>query len=900
MPDTQVLSTLVELRKAVGLRQEDAGEILGVNRKAISSWETGKSIPEKRHRTLFLKYLLEDLNLQDNRDVFESIWQEIAEELWSWEPLNAFEQWALHSAHRPTTAFIGVPRLPPFLNIHPLIGRSPLITNLKQHILTKRSVALVGIPGVGKTALAVAIAEDRDIENRFKDGVLWSSLGQRPDILGTLAQWGTELKIDVSNYPTPYRRSQALKSVIAQRQILIIIDDAWDLEAVELLQCGGRSCCHLVITRLQSLAESFTTVEQVVRVTELNDENGYQLLSRLAPDACAADQVSAQALARSVGGLPLALKVLGGYLAAPERRFFSSQANENIAELMDPQRRLHLALKRLGTENASPVTVQQVIELSLDNLPRPVIQTYFNLGAFAAKPAFFTRQAAETVTLCEISHLSLLIDRNLLEIGHKDQLTLHQVLADFTRTRTQRLMLDRHRDYYLDLINKDQNNWQLIETLYEQIRWSWQCQTQQTDDDRILMHFVNSLQPYQERRGLWIDYLVWAQHVLQVSIKKNYIHNIAALLNNIGWAHYSLGNRKEALQSYEDSLKLKRLAGDIAGESTTLNNIAAVYKATGQLDRALENCLQALPLSRKIQDVESEAAILNNLGTVYDDLGQEEDALDNFHQALSLQRQRGDQAGEALILNNIANVYMELGDTGAAQKYLQDALQIFRNVGDRSSEARALHNLGTLSYKVKQLPEALTYYQQALVIQENLQELPGICTTLYDIGHIYNDLDQEEKALASFRQALQIQEGIDDRSGYMQTLFFIGYIHEKQKDLPTALSYYQQAEQLAYELRDQTNQHFILKQIGDTWFRSTDLSQALTYYQKALPLILEVGTLSDEGSIRFSMAMVYRAQGRLDEAVTQMKRVVEIDRLLSDHGLERDLNLLTQLQGLSS
>jgi Holliday junction resolvasome RuvABC ATP-dependent DNA helicase subunit len=56
-------------------------------------------------------------------------------------------------------------------------------------------MALNGLPGVGKTALAIAIAHDKEVLAHFRDGILWASAGKNPDVVGILSHWGTLLGI---------------------------------------------------------------------------------------------------------------------------------------------------------------------------------------------------------------------------------------------------------------------------------------------------------------------------------------------------------------------------------------------------------------------------------------------------------------------------------------------------------------------------------------------------------------------------------------------------------------------------------------------------------------------------------------------------------------------------------
>ena len=49
--------------------------------------------------------------------------------------------------------------------------------------------AIAGLGGVGKSVLAAALGQDREVQERFGDGILWVTLGQSPDLQQLLGGW---------------------------------------------------------------------------------------------------------------------------------------------------------------------------------------------------------------------------------------------------------------------------------------------------------------------------------------------------------------------------------------------------------------------------------------------------------------------------------------------------------------------------------------------------------------------------------------------------------------------------------------------------------------------------------------------------------------------------------------
>ena len=189
-----------------------------------------------------------------------------------------------------------------------LVGRDDLLDDTIDRLLSGDSLALSaeGLPGVGKTTLAVSIAHHPRVREHFRHGVLWAGLGPTPDVMGLLAGWAEALGGDITQLSMEGERSQALSDALADRSMLLVLDDAWDDESANYLKCGGPNCRHLLTTRNQSIASRFATPTGVVNVPVLKDDTSNKLLEALAPEAFAADPEAARGLARVVGGLPLA------------------------------------------------------------------------------------------------------------------------------------------------------------------------------------------------------------------------------------------------------------------------------------------------------------------------------------------------------------------------------------------------------------------------------------------------------------------------------------------------------------------------------------------------------------------------------------------------------------------
>ena len=505
--------------------------------------------------------------------------------------------------------FVGVPVKP-----DPFMGRDELMGELIGQLTNGHNLALSaeGLPGVGKTTMAVALAYHPGILAHFGDGILWANLGTAPDVLSTLGRWAEALGGDVTHLATAPQRQQAVRDLIGQKRLLLILDDAWQLDAAQHLRCGGPYCVHLLTTRDKGIARRFAGNQHLTAVPPLADDPASQLLQSLAPLAWETDPAAVRRLAQAVGGLPLALELLGGYLAdpnAPERHYFPSARQTALAELTVPAQRLQLAAQRLGSQDG-PISLQATIELSLADLPEATRTAFYALGAFAPKPATFSQEAALAVTQASERDLALWLERNLLA-WEGSQCTLHQTLADVAVSHLPPDARQRHWDHYLAQANADRQAWQHIQTFYEQLQWAWHNAPDAPDTLKLLW----AVRIYRERRGLWADYLAGAERGLVICRAHGLRQNESVLLVHLGYAYNALGQRQTALDYYQQALPIWEEVGDRYGEAITRYNMAMIYRAQGDLAGAIAQLRQTVALDRLVQhpDLEADSALLAQL-----------------------------------------------------------------------------------------------------------------------------------------------------------------------------------------------------------------------------------------------------------------------------------------------
>src|SRR5579875_1487292 len=415
-------------RELRGWSQKYVADQIGADHYYLSRWERGTASPSPYYRrklcTLFGKDARELGLIAGDRDEPEDSSAADSQQVVPVQPLAA--------PPIPAAGAVG------------LVGRHDMLRRLKQRLCNHTSVvltALNGLPGVGKTTLAVILAHDQDVRDHFSDGVLWSGLGPHPNVPALLGRWGTLLGLastEVNSLTSIESWVQALHTLLGDRRMLLVIDDAWEIDDALAFKIGGPHCAYLVTTRFPHIALRFAS-EGATLVRELSEDEGVELLARLAPEVVAQDSEAARVLVQSVGGLPLALTIIGKYLRLQSHSGQPRRIRAAIERLQNVDERLRLVEPQAFLEKSpslpveTPMSLSAVIEVGdhyLDEQARAGLRA---LAVFPAKPNSFSEEAALAISNGPVEMLDRLTDAGMLEGSGPERYTLHQTIADYAK-----------------------------------------------------------------------------------------------------------------------------------------------------------------------------------------------------------------------------------------------------------------------------------------------------------------------------------------------------------------------------------------------------------------------------------------------------------------------------------
>jgi hypothetical protein len=175
------------------------------------------------------------------------------------------------------------------------------------------SAALRGAGGYGKTTLATAVCADQRVRDAFPDGVLWVTLGERPDdasLVGKAADLVERLTGSRPGYTSLEAATSALRETLGERRLLLVVDDVWDAAHLRPFLQGGAQVTRLITTRNRD------TLPPGVRPVDVDAMKQGEAVALLAAGlAYTKQQTEAlRRVARQLGEWPLLLKIVNGVL----------------------------------------------------------------------------------------------------------------------------------------------------------------------------------------------------------------------------------------------------------------------------------------------------------------------------------------------------------------------------------------------------------------------------------------------------------------------------------------------------------------------------------------------------------------------------------------------------------
>jgi len=768
-----------------------------------------------------------------------------------------------------------VPFLVPPRPSYNLIGRDNLLANLKQQLISGENVALYGLPGVGKTSLAVELAHDSEIRKQFQDGVLWAGLGQKSDVLSHLGTWGALLGIpyhEIAKLPRIEDRARIVRAAIGMRKMLLVVDDVWETKAAQDLKVGGPNCVHLVTTRIPEVALEFDG-KRAKKVRELSEADGTKLLMQLAPKAIDAEPEKTKSLVQIVGGLPLALVLIGKYLRKETHSDQPGRLSRALEQLQGVKKRLQLEHQEGALEHHpslpadAPISLMAVIGISDEVLDDASQQTLRALSVFPPKPNNFSEEAALAVCAESIETLDTLTDYGLLESRGKGRYMMHQTIADYGRMKlTDETVYDRMAEFFATYAETYKDDYNALD-----LESSNMIAALQAAFDRgmkeSLVKGANALYKFLDARGLYETAEVHLSRSLQAAESLGDTVGIVKTLLNLGTLTEKCGDYTQAEEYLQEGLTIAREIEHLEYISALLNNLGLVEVDKGNYALAEKYWLEALAIARKTEHYGGTSVILARLGFIAESRADHN-------------REIGHRERICHLLNSLGWVALNRGDYGQAEDYLQESLSTARKIGHRRSFCDTMAGLGSVAAYRGDYGQAEEYLKEGLSIAREIENRGNVSNLLNGLGLVAMSRGDYGQAEEYLQESLSIAREIGHRRSISMPLTNLGGVAMNRGDYAQAEEYLQESLSIAREIGHRRWISMPLASLGEIAMNRGDYTQAKEYLQEGLSIAREIGyclgvsdTLSSLGLIAMNRGDHAQAEQYLQESLAIARKV---------------------------
>lgn len=714
------------------------------------------------------------------------------------------------------------------------IGRTWLLSAIKQSLQKARLLTLTGPGGCGKTRLALAVSDE--IKTRYPDGVWLVELGA---LQNTNYLYTTVARV----LAIPEESGQPLLTTLIEslrdKHLLLLLDTCEHLveKSAEFARTLLHACpkLQIIATSRERLAiagetvwsippltvpsrKLLTTVDEI-SLSQLNEFESVQLLvdriQSVLPTFTVTQQ-NARAICQiciHLDGMPLAIE-----LAAAKAAIFSpDEIESHLAQ------RFQILHSSTRDTIARHQTLRAAIDWSFDRL-NTIEQVL--LRRLAIFPGTFTLQTIQhtcidlssTTTQIPLTpnaifdQLAHLVDKSLVNVILQSKGTTRYSLLETIRAysyehlqaaneeviyRTQHLLFFTQlvETAEVNLRGSKQNDWlDQLETEQSNLQYAldWSLKLIQSSEQVVMgLRLGGSLWRFWIYRGYYNE---GSQHLEKLlSMTNQPTTEYAKVLLGAGCLAGEMGEYDHAEERLLAALSIYRSCNQLDGIAEATYRLAWLENWRGNPELSRHYYDESIVMYRQLDNSAGLAWALRGLAwldRISGDLGQ---AQSRIAESLKRFEELGDKAGLCFAYNGLAYIALDQDNYADAQKYAEQSLVYARQIDDRHAISIGLRFLGRLAQKTKQYQQATDYFTESLEISCTLNDKYGTAQNFHGRGDAWMQIGDLAKASVDFQEAQHFYQYIDYKPGLAWLSLSTGDLAKVQGNLQQAAAEYQSA-----------------------------------------------------------------------------------------------------------
>lgn len=645
------------------------------------------------------------------------------------------------------------------------IGREAELAEARRLLADARLLTLTGPGGIGKTRLALKLAED--LQDQFSDGAHFVNLAAI-DRAGDLTQLiADSIEFPLSSDDEPEKQ---LHRYLRNKQLLLVMDNFEHvLDGAPLVSTIMQAAPEVKVLatsreRLELQGEASLGVAGMSfpdsppaekrrgrDAIELFSQSAGRVLSDFDPTGETLEHVIR--ICRLVQGMPLAIELAASWL--------------NTLTLQEIESELRRSLDILSTEMRDVPERHRSLRAAFDpswSLARPAEREVFTrLTVFRGG---FTRDAAQQVAGATLELLASLVGKSIVRHDPETgRFEIHELLRQYGAEKldadpaASRAAHDVHAGYYADL----------MESRWDHLRDSRQLAALEEIDADI-----------ENIRTAWR----YSIRKFDVSRLWQFVHSIRLVYTIRGWSYAGLELFSEAVRA-----TTKAQEGE---ELQALTGLAIAYQGffmawLGRAEEGIELARQGAETLRRLSRPVELVQALNGLALCaqYLDLhAEQEQAARN---ALKIAVDRQDKWMEAFSLFQLSAARIQQRDYLGARESAERGLRLSEEIGDSFISLYDLSILGAAARNLGEFERARELYHGSLQISERLGYRWGIENASKYLGYVALAQGEIDEAEAHLHRSLRIADEIGLGRDLMNLLYDFARLRVAQERIEEAI-----------------------------------------------------------------------------------------------------------------
>ncbi|MEU3642105.1 BTAD domain-containing putative transcriptional regulator [Lentzea sp. NPDC034063] len=629
----------------------------------------------------------------------------------------------------------------------PFVGRREELDRLDAAVAGSNGTvvisAIAGAGGIGKTWLALHWAHERAAS--FPDGQLFVDLlGFTPDNApldpaAVLRGFLDALGVAAEQIPAePHAREALFRSLVADRRMLVLLDNAATAEQAVPLLPGGHTCTVLVTSRRVLSTLIARHGARHLDLTVLGDADARTLLElRLGASRLAAEPDAVSSLLDWCRGFPLALGLLAGRaLTNPglSLTLLAAELRESGLDALDDDDPLASLPAVLATSHRALTPEQQRVFGLLALAPGPDISLPAAAGLTGLSAAATTR------VLRELQTASLLFQ------DARGRYAMHDLIRGYAVTTAipDATASQRLTDYYLHTLCAATLAFNPYQSMVALGPLSEGVRPGSFADSAAALRWLDAeyaclsallRQAVQEERHELVWQLVWTVHL--------YVHR--------------RGHHQEDLDIWRMGIEATRHLPQVEDRVRAHRFLGRAHVRVGKLDEAARDLEHAIALTLEHGLIRQQAYALVDLAWVWERRGDDHQALHHARQAVTVAREGDDEQLVASALNLVGWHAARVGEYDVARSHCEEALQVHVAHDYRTGIATTLDSLGYVDHLTGRHREAIVRHRQSITMLRELGFAAEVLAEVLEhLGRPHAALGEQEQARVAWSEARQL------------------------------------------------------------------------------------------------------------------------------------------------